>query len=62
MEMSHALIIFIFLSDLCGFFYRAKATFDDDKEKVFDLNHTKKNFTNKLFELRKEKKIFCSWS
>ena len=37
-------------------FYRAKATFDDDKEKVCDLNHIKKNFTNKLFELRKEKK------
>ena len=41
---------------LMWLFFRAKSTFDDDKEKVCDLNHTKKNFTNKLFELRKEKK------
>ncbi|XP_048743376.1 uncharacterized protein LOC125656832 isoform X3 [Ostrea edulis] len=35
---------------------RAKITFDEDLEKQSDFNHTKKNFTNKLFELRKEKK------
>ncbi|XP_062605184.1 uncharacterized protein LOC134266976 [Saccostrea cucullata] len=37
-------------------FSRAKAVFDENIEKVCDFNHTKKNFTNRLFELRKEKK------
>lgn len=38
------------------YIFRAKLTFDEDLEKHSDFNHTKKNFTNKLFELRKEKK------
>lgn len=35
---------------------RAKAAFDENLEKHCDFNHTKKNFTSRLFELRKEKK------
>lgn len=38
------------------FFFRAKVAFDENLEKHCDFNHTKKNFTSRLFELRKEKK------
>ncbi|XP_061170965.1 uncharacterized protein LOC133180461 [Saccostrea echinata] len=35
---------------------RARASFDESLEKFSDFNHTKKNVTNKLYSLRKEKK------
>lgn len=35
---------------------RAKATFDPSLQKFADLNHTKKNFTSKLYELKKAKR------
>lgn len=38
------------------FFFRAKIAFDENLEKHCDFNHTKKNFTSRLFGLRKEKK------
>lgn len=36
--------------------FRAQASFDESLEKYSDFNHTKKNFTTRLFNLRKEKK------
>nr|XP_022319171.1 uncharacterized protein LOC111121963 [Crassostrea virginica] len=35
---------------------RAKSTFDPTIQKIADFNHTKKNFTNKLYELKKSKR------
>lgn len=35
---------------------RAKATFDPSLQKFADFNHTKKNFTSKLYELKKAKR------
>lgn len=35
---------------------RAKATFDPFLQKFTDFNHNKKNFTSKLYELKKAKR------
>ena len=38
-------------------FARAKEKFDPNLKKFCDSNHTKKNFVNKLYDLKKEKKL-----
>lgn len=35
---------------------RAKSSFDSSLKKISDFNHTKKNFTSKLYDLKKPKK------
>ena len=35
---------------------RAKSNFDPTIQKIGDFNHTKKNFTNKLYDLKKSKR------
>lgn len=47
-------LTFIFL--FFFYLYFQSNAFDKNLEKHCDFNHTKKNFTNRLFELRKEKK------
>lgn len=53
-KISSIKLTFIFL--FFFYLYFQSNAFDKNLEKHCDFNHTKKNFTNRLFELRKEKK------
>lgn len=52
-------LTFIFLFFFFYLYFQSNA-FNKNLEKHCDFNHTKKNFTNRLFELRKEKKYSAS--